>query len=66
MSWRDHRRKRQAMLRVTAVGLLRAGYLDFNKVLPAFVEAVKEDPELLWTLASDYLDPSLTTGSGHE
>jgi hypothetical protein len=38
-----NRRKRQAQLRVTAVGLLRASYFDFDQVLPAFVEAVRAD-----------------------
>jgi hypothetical protein len=47
---------RNARLYITAAGLLRGSYQRVDETLPAFVEALREDPELLWALAADFLE----------
>ena len=46
----------EARLHITAAGLLRGSYWRVHETLPAFVEALREEPGLLWVLASDYLE----------
>lgn len=54
----------QARLHITAAGLLRGSYMRVDETLPAFVEALRDEPELLRALASEFLERIAGTDGG--